>query len=37
MSTWETSSVAAGGTVVISSVAPTESARTFQLQTRRSN
>ena len=37
LSTWETASVAAGGTIVISSVAPNETARTFQLQTRRSN
>jgi uncharacterized protein YcfL len=37
MSTWKTASVAAGGTIVISSVAPNDTARTFQLQTRRSN
>jgi uncharacterized protein YcfL len=37
MSTWKTASVSAGGTIVISSVAPNQTARTFQLQTRRSN
>ena len=36
-STWESASVASGGTIVISSVAPDRATRTFQLQTRRSN
>ena len=37
ISTWKTASVPSGGTIVISSVAPVDTARTFQLQTRRSN
>ena len=36
-STWQTATIASGGTAVISSVAPTDTCETFQLQTRRSN
>ncbi|MEC7351619.1 MAG: YcfL family protein [Planctomycetota bacterium] len=36
-STWQTATIASGGTVVISSVAPNDTCETFQLQTRRSN
>ena len=36
-STWQAVSVPAGGTIVISSVAPNETTETFQLQVRRRN
>jgi len=35
-STWKTASIASGGTLAISSVAPNDTSRTFQLETRRS-
>ena len=36
-STWQTATIASGGTAVISSVAPNDTCETFQLQTRRTN
>ena len=36
-STWQTATIASGGTAMISSVAPNDTCETFQLQTRRSN
>ena len=36
-STWKTASIASGGTLTISSIAPNDTSRTFQLETRRSN
>ena len=36
-STWQTATIASGGTAVISSVAPNDTCETFQLQTRRSD
>ena len=36
-STWQTATIASGGTVMISSVAPNDTCDTFQLQTRRSD
>ena len=36
-STWQTATIASGGTAMISSVAPNDTCDTFQLQTRRSD